>query len=155
MIKFKPFIALGAILFSITLLLPAILVLPFISERGNDTTAPPAEETPAENTGPAVEVSIYREEQKKIEKVDLEDYVAGVVANEMNASFEPEALKAQALAARTYIVRRMISETESGLPDGAVVGDSITYQVYKNKEELKTTWQSKDYDWKMKKIEDL
>ncbi|MCT2344363.1 stage II sporulation protein D [Niallia taxi] len=154
MIKFKPFIVLGAILFSITLLLPAILVLPFISERGNDTTAPPAEETPAENTGPAVEVSIYREEQKKIEKVDLEDYVAGVVANEMNASFEPEALKAQALAARTYIVRRMISETESGLPDGAVVGDSITYQVYKNKEELKTTWQSKDYDWKMKKIED-
>ncbi len=155
MIKFKPFIALGAILFSITLLLPAILVLPFISDRGNDTKDPPAQETlPAENAGPSVEVSVYREEQKQIEKVDLEEYVAGVVANEMNASFEPEALKAQALAARTYIVRRMISGTESGLPDGAIVGDSITYQVYKNKTELKSTWKNGDYDWKMKKIED-
>jgi len=154
MIKFKPFIALGAILFSITLLLPAVLVLPFISERGNDTNDTPAQVTPAENTGPSVEVSIYREEQKKIEKVDLEEYVAGVVALEMNASFEPEALKAQALAARTYIVRRMISQTDSGLPDGAIVGDSITYQVYKNKAELKSTWKTGDYDWKMKKIED-
>jgi len=155
MIKFKPFIALGAILFSITLLLPAILVLPFISDRGNDTNAPPAQETqPAVNAGPSVEVSIYREAQKQVEKVDLEEYVAGVVANEMNASFEPEALKAQALAARTYIVRRMISGTESGLPDGAIVGDTITYQVYKNKTELKSTWQNGDYDWKMKKIED-
>jgi len=39
--------------------------------------------------------------------MSLEDYVQGVVAAEMPALFAPEALKAQAVAARTYAVRRM------------------------------------------------
>ena len=39
----------------------------------------------------------------------MEEYVTGVVASEMNASFEIEALKAQALAARTFVVQRMLS----------------------------------------------
>ena len=38
---------------------------------------------------------------------ELEEYVAGVVAAEMPASFPQEALKAQAVAARTYQVRQM------------------------------------------------
>lgn len=38
---------------------------------------------------------------------ELEEYVAGVVAAEMPASFPEEALKAQAVAARTYEVRQM------------------------------------------------
>lgn len=38
-------------------------------------------------------------------EMELEDYVCGVVLGEMPASFEPEALKAQAVAARTYALR--------------------------------------------------
>lgn len=38
---------------------------------------------------------------------ELEEYVAGVVAAEMPAAFPEEALKAQAVAARTYQVRQM------------------------------------------------
>ena len=45
---------------------------------------------------------------------ELEEYVAGVVAAEMPAAFPEEALKAQAVAARTYQVRQMQAQ-EAGL----------------------------------------
>ncbi len=44
----------------------------------------------------------------------LEDYVAGVVAGEMPASFPPEALKAQAVAARSYALTRKIEAQVAG-----------------------------------------
>ena len=61
-----------------------------------------------ESDGPLVRV--YLESERSVETVPLEVYVRGVVAGEMPAEFEPEALKAQAIAARTYIVRRLFAE---------------------------------------------
>ena len=40
-------------------------------------------------------------------EMELEDYITGVVLSEMPADFEPEALKAQAVVARTYAMKRM------------------------------------------------
>ena len=54
-------------------------------------------------------VKVYRTLQDKIEEVDLEEYICGVVANEMQVSFEDEALKAQAIASRTYLVSKKIN----------------------------------------------
>ena len=65
---------------------------------------------------------------------ELETYVAGVVAAEMPASFEPEALKAQAVAARTYAVRDML-QTGGGFPQG---------QAYRSPEEQAALW-GEDY----------
>lgn len=53
--------------------------------------------------------------------LDVETYLAGVVARQIPADYELEALKAQAIIARTYIYRQMdgkdgISEEELGLP---------------------------------------
>jgi len=42
----------------------------------------------------------------------MEEYVVGVVAAEMPASFELEALKAQAVAARTYAYARIMNDFE-------------------------------------------
>lgn len=44
----------------------------------------------------------------------LEEYLLGVVAAEMPAEFEIEALKAQAVAARTYVIKRKTDNTVSG-----------------------------------------
>ncbi len=44
---------------------------------------------------------------KGVETMSLDHYVAGVVAAEMPASFETEALKAQAVAARTNVMRKL------------------------------------------------
>ncbi|MDQ7861530.1 SpoIID/LytB domain-containing protein [Peribacillus frigoritolerans] len=87
----------------------------------------------------SVEVAVYRTSAKKIEKLPIESYLSGVVAAEMPADFEEEALKAQALTARTYIVNQLISESRLGLPDGADVSDTVMHQVYKNNDELKKT----------------
>jgi len=159
MIKIKPFIVLGAILFAITLLIPSILVLPFMEEKvsgklGENVNVQQEAEKPKEASEPAVEVAVYRETQKKVEKLSLDDYVAGVVASEMPADFEMEALKAQALTARTYIVKKLASSSSTDLPQGAVVGDSVNYQVYKSNDELKQLWKAADYEWKMKKIKE-
>jgi stage II sporulation protein D len=52
----------------------------------------------------------------------LEDYVAGVVAAEMPASFPPEALKAQAVAARSYALTRKIDAQAADRSHDIVAG---------------------------------
>ncbi len=98
-----------------------------------------------------VSIPVYRTADRKVEDIPLEEYVIGVVASEMPADFDIEALKAQALAARTYIVRQMVSEQAVRSPKGSLVDDTQMFQVYKNKEELRRLWK-KDYDWKIKKV---
>ncbi|MGQ0452702.1 stage II sporulation protein D, partial [Bacillus sp. SS-TM] len=93
---------------------------------------------------------VYREKQKKVETLPVEEYVTGVVASEMNASFEIEALKAQALAARTFVVQRMLS---GGKKNNADVTDTVKDQVYKSKDELKKQW-GNNYENNLKKIEE-
>ncbi|NLZ44359.1 MAG: stage II sporulation protein D [Clostridia bacterium] len=52
-------------------------------------------------------VHLYLKERGRLCRLELEDYLVGVVAGEMPASFGLEALKAQAVAARTVTVKRM------------------------------------------------
>ena len=64
---------------------------------------------------------------------DLRDYVIGAVLAEMPATYHPEALKAQAVAARTYAVRQREKQRLS--PDPELMGadisnDSTKYQAY-------------------------
>ena len=73
-----------------------------------------------------------------INEVLLEEYLYCVVPSEMPASYPLEALKAQAVCARTYAYQKMI---RSGLPAyGAHLDDSTSFQVYNNvKENVETT----------------
>jgi len=162
--KIKPLIVLASLLIALTLIIPAVLVLPFSGEHhvsgklGEDlkkkggSQAKVAQATPSAADA-AVEVAVFRSAKSKIENVQLEDYLVGVVAAEMNADFKDEALKAQALAARTYIVNKLISKDTMGVPKGAQVTDTQMNQVYKNDDELRKQW-GVDYDWKRKKILD-
>ncbi|NMA92187.1 MAG: stage II sporulation protein D [Firmicutes bacterium] len=59
---------------------------------------------PFTDRGPLIR--LYRTDLKQVLELELEDYLVGVVAAEMPASFELEALKAQAVASRTYTLRR-------------------------------------------------
>ena len=62
--------------------------------------------------------------------MDLEQYIAGVVLAEMPASFEPEALKAQAVVARTYALKRSTAGRKH--PQNAVCTDPGCCQAYKD-----------------------
>lgn len=69
-----------------------------------------------------------RREDGSLEQWDMEAYLVGVVLAEMPASFEPEALKAQAVAARTYT--RKVSQTGGKHGDGSVCTQSSCCQAY-------------------------
>ena len=76
--------------------------------------------------------------------LDLENYVVGVVAGEMPALFQEEALKAQAVAARSYA----LSKEKDG---NYVVSASTSDQVFLTSYEMKEKWQN-DYDEYYNKI---
>lgn len=95
-------------------------------------------------------VRVYREKSKIVDKIPLEEYVYGVVASEMPASFEIEALKAQAIASRTYALYQ-IERNKSNDYD---VFDSINSQVYSSEDKLQEKWQDKykEYSNKIRQI---
>ncbi|MCA0151527.1 stage II sporulation protein D [Rossellomorea vietnamensis] len=149
--QLKPVVIIFSIFISIIFLVPTLLVLPFSSDKDTANLDEKLKNQPSvEELADSVEVAVYRSSQDLIEKLPLEQYVVGVVAGEMPADFEKEALKAQALAARTYMVNQLMSDDPS-VPKGADVTDTVAHQVYKNQKELATLWGS-DYDWKIKKI---
>ena len=83
-------------------------------------------------------VKVWNEEKGKAEKIDFEEYVCNVVASEMPTSFELEALKAQAVAARTYAMAKIIKfqEVEEKEHPTAPLCNTTHCQVYKTKKQL-------------------
>lgn len=67
-----------------------------------------------------------------IKEMELETYIIGVVAAEMPASFNIEALKAQSVAARTYAMKKA--------SQGITLKNSTSDQVYKTIDQMKSTW---------------
>ena len=64
--------------------------------------------------------------------IKLDEYLVGVVASEMPASFNIEALKAQAVASRTYVLKLLENNRE--------ITDNNFTQNYKNNDELRSIW---------------
>jgi stage II sporulation protein D len=86
-------------------------------------------------------ISVYLTTEKRVEEVPLEQYIRGVLAAEMPIEFELEALKAQAIAARTYIIKRYVDKDMSNVPvPGAIVTDSVSHQAYLTEEKIKKKW---------------
>lgn len=73
-----------------------------------------------------------------VSKLSLEEYLIGVVAAEMPAEFELEALKAQAVAARTYAAKRL---SQVPLPDpGYDVDTTVKTQAWLANKQLRSKW---------------
>ena len=81
-------------------------------------------------------VRVKRVNKNRIDNVMLEDYVVGVVAGEMPVSFEMEALKAQAVASRSYVLRKI----NDNINNDYDVVDTTSNQVYLDLDDLKDNW---------------
>ena len=146
--KSIPYVLIAVTIFVSIIILPTILVSVFDKEKVDlkvDNNKKMADKV----NDSEVLVSVFRTKSNKVDEVPLEEYVMGVVASEMPADFEIEALKAQALSARTNIVLSKINGIKSGKGE---VSDSTSDQVYKSKEELKAIW-GNDFTWKITKIQ--
>ncbi len=99
------------------------------STNGNTSTPSSTSQTSTIPSSKQVSVKLA---SGNIITLSLEDYIIGVVGSEMPAEFNSEALKAQAVAARTYALK----QTSSGRVLTATTAD----QVYKTNNQLKSMW---------------
>lgn len=111
-----------------------------------------AKDSPSETAAiPIHQVTVYVESMKKAVVMDLEEYIYGVVAAEVPASYQPEAIRAQAVAARTYAVYEI---EKGGCNKGADVCTASNHcQAYASEETLKQRWGG-DYAMYSEKIRD-
>ena len=122
-----------------------ILSLPlFMTKEAEKLSEPPAaavmasgeEAEPPREKFAAEEMTVRLLGGEGEREFGLEEYLFGVVAAEMPASFESEALKAQAVAARSYAMHRMVS----GVHGGAICADYGCCQAWISEEELQEKW---------------
>lgn len=87
----------------------------------------------------------------KVTPIPMGRYLTSVVAAEMPASFGVEALKAQAVAARTETLYHMLEYTSQNHPDANVCADPACCQAYKSENVLRQQW-GESFDRNFKKI---
>ena len=140
-------------------MLVCMLCIPILSIAGNNPPAVSDEsEAPLSTLPPAGKddyFAVLNHETGAVESIPALEYVWGVVAAEMPASYEGEALKAQAVAAYTIAVKNRQEQENDPDPDlkGAdLTTDSGIHQGYISRQSAKEKWGSQ-YDVYAKKIE--
>ncbi|MFA5676342.1 MAG: stage II sporulation protein D [Christensenellales bacterium] len=125
------------------MLLPVIL-LPVIfpsKPRDDNRSAPPAGEIEiiiSEAGKGSEQIAVWL--GGSVVSMPLEEYLVGVVAAEMPASFELEALKAQAVAARTYTVYKSLHGGCLAHKGADICTDSSHCQAYLTAEKMASRW---------------
>ena len=131
-------VALAWLLLLMIFLLPVLLIRGEGSAGGAGEQAellPAYQSASGENWDEQQQVMVLLEDGAA--RMSLADYLWGVVAAEMPAAFELEALKAQAVAARTYWAR----QRGGGKHENAdICGESTCCQAYVSREEACTNW---------------
>lgn len=107
-----------------------------VEEKPSNSTTPSTNPTvqnttPPQPVVPKTMVTIYRS-NGTVQTLELEEYLIGVVAAEMPASFNIEALKAQSIASRTYALK--------SIKEGKALTDDVKTQSYKDNDQLRVMW---------------
>lgn len=84
-------------------------------------------------------VRVKREKTGNVDHVYLEDYITGVLAGELPITFSEEAFKAQSVAARSYVLKKMSYNKDKEYD----VVDTVSDQVYLDTDYLKSAWKNK------------
>ena len=132
--------AISAVLLVLLFALPLAVVVPFQTELfSDDPIAVESEREPFQPGDLDGEMVLKVLAGDTVEEMTLGEYLVGVVRAEMPASFEPEALKAQAVAARTYTLYKM--QTGGNHGDTAdICTDSTCCQAYISEENARNNW---------------
>jgi len=121
-------------LFPIYILISVLLISLIFSYNKNKTDS--KIEIKEESISPEIKVKFS---DGNIKEVSLEEYLIGVVSAEMPPSFETEALKAQAVAARTYILHKQGTDN-SAHKDADVCTDPSHCKAYISESDATAKW---------------
>jgi len=93
-------------------------------------------------------IKLLHTKTSQIEEIELDEYLYGVVSAEMPASFEQEALKAQAVVARTYTIYK-IQNNSGKHGEASICDDSTCCQAWISKEDRFGKWEeaSREANW--------
>lgn len=83
--------------------------------------------------------------------LSMGEYLVGVVAAEMPAEFEPDALMAQAAAGRTYILYKMLVSPSQNHPEADACSDPACCKAYASPHELREKW-GENYEENIEKV---
>jgi len=111
----------------------------------------------AESTGESVTLKIYLTKKNELVEMEMEEYLKGVVSAEMPASFHPEALKAQAVVARTYALRKSAAGGGSGCgthPGADLCTESTCCQAWEEEKESLQKWPAGEAAFYLQRIEE-
>ena len=124
----------------VVLMAIVVVLLPMLIIKG---CGPEIVDKPPARESEGVKVKVYIASEDRVEDMYLEEYLKGVVAAEMPAEFEAEALMAQAIAARTYAYGRMLKiyTPKDDKHSGAdICTDSLHCQAWMSKADAMKKW---------------
>ncbi len=96
-------------------------------------------------------IKLLHKSTQKVEQLPLDEYLYGVVSSEMPASFEKEALKAQAVVARTYTLYKMTGNNGKH-KNADICDDSGCCQAWITKENRLSKWKEEEREQYWNKI---
>ena len=94
-------------------------------------------------------ITLLHKKTGAIEQVNLDDYLCNVVSAEMPATFEQEALKAQAIVARTYTIYKILNKKHD---NADICDDSTCCQAWISKEDRLERWEENQRENNWEKI---
>lgn len=94
-------------------------------------------------------ITLLHKKTGAIEQVNLDDYLCNVVSAEMPATFEQEALKAQAIVARTYTIYKILNKKHD---NADICDDSTCCQAWISKEDRLERWEESQRENNWEKI---
>lgn len=97
-------------------------------------------------------IKLLHSKDGSVEELNIDEYLLGVVSAEMPADFEEEALKAQAIVARTYTIY-MIENNKNKHENADICDDSKCCQAWISKEDRMARWDEDKKEVNWQKIE--
>lgn len=96
-------------------------------------------------------IKLLHTKTNEIEEIKLDEYLYGVVSAEMPVSFEKEALKAQAVVARTYTIYKIVNNNNKH-GEADICDDSTCCQAWISKEDRLSKWKDEEKEQNWNKI---
>ena len=106
-----------------------------------------------DNTYNHEKIKLLMTENNLVVEMNLNDYLKGVLIGEMPVSYEIEALKAQAVVARTYTLYKLKNAKSKHLQGADMCDDINCCQAYKTKEYAFASWDDEIENEKWAKFE--